>query len=416
MTKIKTVFGVCITGLVFASNARADEPTPVVPAPAPIGAPAPLAPTSGAPTLVAPAAAPAPVAPMPAPRPAPVYIPTADERAAAVRAATSDCTTCPDCAPCGREACFQTRDTCGWLTNACGARLGCLEIEIQGGASWTSNPDGMLGELVAGNTAPLDWNDLEYPLGIGGRAAVSYRYAPFHRVELRGAYYGDSDDSSTTSGFFGATPGATGTGDLSRPVTADFSTDATSWGAEFVWWNELACEGNWRYDWGIGARYLSFDETANVGFVATGPGPFPVANGFVHSDVTNDWYGLEGCFAVHLDLTQSFEISATFKALFGQLSSDASVTDDSIFAGGLHSASASDDNLVFGAELELGARWRLTDHISVSAAANMLFLDDVQRAEDVLDFSHSTTGAVQARNAPDQLVITSLYLGVVFTF
>ena len=30
--------------------------------------------------------------------------------------------------------------------------------------------------------------------------------------------------------------------------------------------------------------------------------------------------------------------------------------------------------------------------------------------------SHSATGAVQAQNNPDQLVITSLYLGVTFTF
>lgn len=408
MSKVQWTLGTCAVWFAFAGTARADDPVPVVPPPGPVVAPAPMPAAPSTPMRT--------VEQVPPSRPALPYIPTADERAAAVRSATSDCTTCPTCAPCGREACFQARDKCGWPTDACGKRLGCLEIELQGGASWVSDPDGALGELVAGNTAPLDWNHLDYATQIGGRGRIGYRFAPFQRVELRGAYYGSSDESSTKSGFFGATPGALGVGDLSRPVTADFSAESTSWGAELNWWNEFSCEGNLRFDWGMGARYVSFDETAHVGFVSTGPGPFPVANGFVDADVTNDWYGLQACFAIHADLTQEFEVSATMKALFGQLSSDTTVTDDSIFAGGLHSASASDDGLELGAEFEIGARYRLTEHISISGAANLLFLDNVQRAEDALDFSHSTTGAVQARNAPDQLVITSVYLGIVFTF
>ena len=135
MAKFLGAFGTCMVWLAFSGTAWADEPPPTPPPP---------------------------MAPMPPPRPAPVYIPTADERAMAVRASTSDCTTCPSCAPCGREACFQVRDNCGWPTDACGKRRGCLEIELQGGISWFSDPDGQLGEVVAGNTAPLNWNDLDY--------------------------------------------------------------------------------------------------------------------------------------------------------------------------------------------------------------------------------------------------------------
>lgn len=439
MTKLLGALGTCLAIVTLSSRARADDARPVVPplplarswttprvAPAPSYAPAPTYAPAPAPVYApAPTSAPAPVyapapsytpAPVPAPRPTYPYIPTADERAAAVRSATADGTSCATNAPCGREACFQPRDACGWPTDACGGRLGAFELELQGGAAWFSNPDGLLGELVAANPAQLDWNHLDYGLQLAGRVGASYRYAPFHRVELRGTYYGNPDDAGTRVGFFGATPGATGTGDLSRSVTAAFSTDATAWGAEFAWWNELGCEGHVRTDWGIGVRYLSFDETARVGFVAAGVGPFPVANGFAASDVTNHWFGLEAGFAVHVDLTEEFEMSGTIKPMLGRISSKATVTDDSVFVGGLHSASASDDAIVFGADLEIGAKWRLNERISIVGSVDVLFLDQVQRAEDALDFSHSTTGAVQARNRPDQLLITTLFLGVGFTF
>ena len=350
------------------------------------------------------------------PATAPALAPSPSDSRAAMRSIPSDCTTCPKCAPCGREPCYQKRDACGWPTDQCGKRIGCLDVALEGSYSFLSNPDGLLGELVAGNTAPLNWNDLDYGGEFGGRVTIGYRYEPFRRIEVRGAYYGNPTDSRSVSGFFGATPGITGTGDLSRPVDAAFSTDATTWGVELNWWNELSCDGAIRTEWGLGARYVSFDETAHVGFVATGPGPFPVANGFVDSDTTNDWYGIQGCFAVHYDVTASLDLGFTVKALLGQVRSETHVSDDSIFAGGAHSASAKDEQIGIGADIDLSARWRVTSRISVIGALNVLWLDKVQRAEDALDFSHSATGAVQARNAPDQLLMESLYLGVAFTF
>jgi hypothetical protein len=355
---------------------------------------------------------PAPAAPMPAPG-------EADRAVAGMPAEVPvdpRCSTCDPCAPCGRAPCFQLRDACGWPLDSCGERAGCLYVSLEGGIASYSSPDGLLGELVGGNTDPLSWNGVDYDWTLAARLTVGYRYAPFHHLELRATWYGNPDADETDSGFFGATPGALGVGDLSRPVDADFSADAEAWSVELMWWNELLCEGRFRLDWGLGARYLSFDETAHVDFVTTGPGPFPVANGFVDSDVENTWWGLETGVALHVDVHDDLEAYGSFKALFGSMSRDANVSDDSIFAGGPHSASASDDEIEIGADLEIGVRWKIARHITVTGAYNLLVLDGVQRAEDAFDFSHSTTGAVQAKNDPTQLVIETLFVGVTIDF
>ena len=65
---------------------------------------------------------------------------------------------------------------------------------------------------------------------------------------------------------------------------------------------------------------------------------------------------------------------------------------------------------------DLTAKWKITPCIAVFAGYDLFFLDNVQRAEDGMDFSNSNSGAVKATQIPDPLVIHSLFLGVTFTF
>ena len=87
-----------------------------------------------------------------------------------------------------------------------------------------------------------------------------------------------------------------------------------------------------------------------------------------------------------------------------------------LLAGGPHTASEGDDEFVFGLNLDLSAAWHLTPHLAIVGGYDLLFLDNVQRAEDGMDFSNSNSGAVQATQNPDQLVIHSLFLGITFSF
>lgn len=404
------VFILVIAGT--AGQARAEEAPKPAAAPTVPAAPAKaadIAPTAAERKLVVekmpPAVAPAP--PVKSYDAAVVYSP-------APRAADVAIAACSDC--------FQPRDLCGWAVDNCGNRLGQWEITLAGMYASTGSPDGILGEdlFIAGNH--LDWNKVDYPGEFGAFGSISYRFEPQTRVELAGTYYGSPDDSNAQSGQFAATPGVTGLGDVSRPVDATFTSEAETWSIELNVWTEVSCSGHWRMDAGIGGRYVSFEETAHVDFVTTGPGPFPVADGFVNSNVTNEFYGGQLCFAVHYDAEfgcecpSQWEFGASIKALFGSISRDLTVTDDSIFAGGEHVSSEGDDEFVFGLNFDLTAKWKITPCIAVFAGYDLFFLDNVQRAEDGMDFSNSNSGAVQATQNPDQLVIHSLFLGVTFTF
>jgi hypothetical protein len=320
---------------------------------------------------------------------------------------------------CGPQPCFQKRDDCGWAIDSCGYLYGPVDLTLEGMASWFSSPDGPLGELVSGNPDPLEWNDIDYPVAFGGRATISYRYDAPSRIELRGTYWGSTDESSLETGFFGSATGAGGTGDISREVEADMESEAEMWGIELNWWTEVACQGRTRVDVGFGLRYLRFDETARVDFTTIGPPPppfFPVADGFVESDVQNDFFGAQIGVVLHVDASDCLEFYAGAKGLFGQINRDIDVSDDSIFAGATHSSSSEDDEFVFGVDFELGLKWRISTRLSITAGYNLFFLDEVQRAEDAMDFAHSTTGAVQARQSPDQLVVSSLFLGISINF
>lgn len=318
----------------------------------------------------------------------------------------------------GCSDCAQSRDDCGWALDSCGKRLGCFEVTLAGLYSATGSPDGILGEdlFVPGNH--LDWNEVDYDAELGGRAGISYRFEPQSRIEFVGTYYGSPDATDAQQGQFAARPGVTGLGDISRVVDATFSSEAETYSLELNWWTELTCKGKWRVDAGLGARHISFEETARVDFV-TSPqfvGPFPVADGFVESAAENKFYGGQLCLAAHFDADPRWEFGASLKALFGTLDRNLQVDDLSIFAGGPHTASEGDDEFVFGVNMEVSARWRIAPKVAIFAGYDLLVLDNVQRAEDGMDFAQSNSGAVQAEQDPDQLVIHSLFVGVTFTF
>jgi hypothetical protein len=199
-------------------------------------------------------------------------------------------------------------------------------------------------------------------------------------------------------------------------VAADYDVESDLWSIELNYWHEIDCSDRWRFDLGLGARWIQFNETAKVDFTTTGPGPFPVANGYVESEVENMFLGGQLMAQAHYDVTYCVELYGSLKALFGTLQRDVDVSDDSIFAGGSHSSSNDDDEFVFGLNLELGAKWRIAKCFILSASYEMLFLDNVQRAEDAMDFSVSNSGAVQAAQSPDQLVVHSFWVGVTFNF
>jgi hypothetical protein len=302
--------------------------------------------------------------------------------------------------------------------DACGERYGQWEVSLEGMFGWLSGPDGWLGELAIGGLAPqFDWEDLDYEAAIGGRLGVRYAMDGQDWIFLKGTWYGTWDDSASSVGVFGFRPGLDRPGDpvASNPVAGTMDSEATAWGIEAAYQGELFCRECLRTDLILGARYFRFEEDSRVDFADAPIGNF-TDPAFVLSEATTQFLGLEVGGVAHWDVTPCVELYGLAKVFGGWVRREADVSDQSLFAGGLHSSSDDEDALEWGAELEIGFRWRFVRHFTLTGGYNLFVLDGVQRAYDAMDFSESTSGAVQTRMSEDEIFLHSLFLGVAFDF
>lgn len=387
------------TGPATTGVARPDDLPPIPPA-YPAADPAPMWPEDEMPAEPPPVEGPV-LEEVPAPMPpsAPVLV-----RQPQIVPTGDDCT----------EPCGQRRDDCCYAVDWCGNRYGCWEVTLEGTASLMNDPQGPLGEPIFGPGAPgYDWDLLDYEFEFGGRGAIRYQARPQTYIELRGAYYGSWDDTSSQPGRrFGFLPTPPFVSGVSNGV---LNSEADLIGFELNYINEITCTGCVRFDYLAGVRWLSFEEEARVDFAPNaGLGLF--TPGFVNSDVENTLVAGQLGGVVHWDVTPRFEVTATIKAILGNLNRDATVTDANIFVGGPHGSTSEEDEIVFGADLELGFKYRVTPRIAITAGYNMLFLDNVLRANDAMDFTKSVSGAVQARQELDQLIVHTVFVGFNFNF
>jgi hypothetical protein len=291
-------------------------------------------------------------------------------------------------------------------------------VTLEGTVSIATDPEGPFGE-DSFFPNQIRWSRLDYDGEFGVRGSVGFRTSSTSRVEARGAYLGSWDDTSRQTGVFGfspATPAPPMVPGLIPGVSAvnsgTLESEADAWTAELNFWQQIGCTPCMRTDVMAGLRVMSWNETATADGWATAfvPG-FPGAP-FVRSDVDNLFLGFQVGAMTTFDVTRCFSVSVSGKGMLGNINRQSEVSDRAIFAGGTHSSSLEEDEIVLGFELELGMQWRLTDWISVTGGYSGLFLDGVQRAHDVMNFGASTSGAVQTQSDTDQLLIHSLFLGV----
>ncbi len=329
-----------------------------------------------------------------------------------VSLSASDCT-----APCG-----QRRDNCCWPLDWCGNRYGCREITIEGMAGILQAPEGPFGLAVPPGFPPptpqLNYDGLDYGFAFGGRVTGRYYIGPQESIELRATYNGSWDDNTVSNGRFGFSAGPFGPGPANGNVTVANSltidSESELFSGEANWWTELACEGCTRWDLMAGVRYVQFDEDLTGSFanpIIPGGGPASVA-----SSTENTFIGAQLGGAIHRDFSDRFTFTLSLKAMIGNVTREASVSDANVFAGGTHSASSEDEEIVWGLDADIGVKMRVTSRIAITAGYNFFFLDNVLRAHDAMDFTNSVTGAVQAQQKTDQLIVHSLFLGVNFNF
>jgi hypothetical protein len=306
------------------------------------------------------------------------------------------------------NGCCRRVDCCGWPVDECGNRLGRFEATLEGSLSWLASPKGPLGEET-GAADQIRWDSLGYGASFGGRGALQYALTPFDRVQVRGAYLGSWDDSTTETGVFGFAPPATTSGVQTVPL----HSEAKMWTGEGSWVRQLACGGVMRVDGLLGLRVISFDETATTKVLPAVGGPPP---GSVSCESKDFFYGAQLGMGAHLDVSPKFEILVQGKALLGVVHRDITVDDGGVFTVGAKSNSATSNEFGFGAEGEAVFRWRLSSHVAVTGGYSILWLDGIVRANQGMDFSQANTNAVQPRTTTDNVVVNTVFLGVSLTF
>ena len=88
------------------------------------------------------------------------------------------------------------------------------------------------------------------------------------------------------------------------------------------------------------------------------------------------------------------------------------VEEDSILSGGVKAGEDESTHAGWGFEAGFDIKFRLNRCIALTAGYSFLFLDEVTRAHNAMDFSQGNTGAVQPRTRKDSVYAQAIMLGI----
>ncbi len=287
-------------------------------------------------------------------------------------------------------------------------RRSTWSLGIEVGTGWYPEPEGIIGVTPPAGTTLFNWDANDLAAGIGARLTVTRALRGCDRLEFRGSYMGWSDDSSQTGRFgFRPTPGGALT--LSPVATATLESEVDLWSLEVNWWKPLGGSGRSRFEWGFGARVVSLTDTATAKNWAGLAGA--AAN--LEGEAQNTLWAGQAMGAWRLQPTRSLAFAVIGKALAGALNRDLTEKDTSIVTGGPTSnASTERTDFGWGLEGEVRAVWRPWSRVGITASYTVLFLDDVSRGSEIMDFAQTATGSVQILDTTDSILVHTLYLGV----
>ena len=282
-------------------------------------------------------------------------------------------------------------------------------IGIEGGAGIYPDPEGILGLPIGRAAMPYDWDRNDFDLGPALRATVTRHLGGCDRLELRGSYQWWDADSRQTGRFgYSQTPGAVTI--VSPTSEATLENEVRLWSVELNWWKNAASLRTSSFAWGVGARVIGLtDKGIAKDWVGLAPGAY------LEGKARNTLWAGQLMGAWNLRPNRRFELSVIGKALAGAMNRDMTEKDTSIVTGGATTnAEREETDFGWGLEGEIRAVWRPWNRVGLSAAYTVLFLDEVSRGHEILDFSQAATGSIQIQDAKDSVVIHTFYFGIQF--
>jgi len=282
------------------------------------------------------------------------------------------------------------------------------DITAEAGLTLFEDPDGILGEQMGTDSQPFRYGVNTFDPGFAARLTVGYSTGRRTRWEVRAAWLGSVDASSRQTGRFGfrSAPGAPL---LLSPLASTALTSETEvWSGEVNWWKTCSCDPCSQLDWGIGARVIGVDDDASAtNWVGLAP------DSFLEAEIDNRFYGAQLMAAWRQRPSSTFSWAASGKVILGWMNRDMSEADTSIVTGGVTTSGAREETgFSWGFELEVSAMWRVMSRIGITASYTLLYLDEVSRVGDSLDFGQAATGSLQWKDNGDTALFHSFFVGV----
>lgn len=272
--------------------------------------------------------------------------------------------------------------------------MGLVRTRMGRGAVVLAGPAGDTGAVIpADSPVAQSLHDLAPKLNWGVRATVGYHWDD-QAFELSGFYLFDTDieriantPGRLNSYFINLPPGFGGNDGLFRGadvISTGLHTNLASGEGNYHWWLGPAST----FHWFIGCRYLDVQEHLRI-FAAddvTAAGVSPLTQATYAMRVHNRIVGPQLGFEANKGLTHWLAFSAQGKAGFGANITDRTVT---LTRGdGRLGLAANDDNVIISHFYEAGLYldWCLAPHARLRTGYNVLFLCDIDRAEDKISY------------------------------
>ena len=236
-------------------------------------------------------------------------------------------------------------------------------------------------------------------------------------IEVRAAYFGQWDASGIQTGEFGFTqsPGL--------PPVEESATQSTRllreseiFTGEINYRHLMRCDSCSRFDVIGGLRFTSDQETARAdqwspsfdpGFATPARFEGKGENAIVHAQLGVGYAR---------DVAPWCTLKGEAKFLVGASFANAKTTTAGVFSDTTTLREASNTELSFGLNLDLGAQFWLTTDVSLSLGYSLLVYTGVVGVERSIHLNNVASGAAGAQVAPTERAIHSFYAGVGLDF
>ena len=285
-------------------------------------------------------------------------------------------------------------------------------LELQGHVSLlTPELEGPV-SLDTGAAGQVRWDPIDYGIGVGGRAALTFPLAGWSAT-IGGTFWGHWDDDATTSGTLAV-------GNAGVPVvspvftTVDLHAEATLWGVDFSMMRMCVCTPCRQLGWGVGVRAISFDEEASHTVVQVA-----APNAVLDVDADNRLLALQVVGHSQWRLSSNWDLRLRGAAFAGWLHKESEVTTTNYFGAGTQVPQTDDEDTVgFGGELELSVGLCTCNGWNWRVGYGLLALFQVTRADEATDFTNVINGGnvIAANQGEDTVLVHRVFVGLSIDF